>query len=462
VIGDARRTAVLRAFQLAAVVSVLAAVGVALLGSGGYTLHLQFQDAGRVVEGGEVQLAGRQIGSITGIGLTPTGLANITISIDDGAYVPLHRGSRASIREVGAATIANNFIEIQPGPADEATLPSGAVLPVSQTTGIVDLDAILGAFTPSVRASLRGLIADSSQLFSGSTTREFNSMLLDLDPALREMGALFQQLDSDNAQLVKLIDTGTVDARTVHARDTQLQSSIGHVAVVLGEVSQQQASLRDGLARAPAVLRQGSSTLADLTKAVTALQPTLREVRPVSAPLTNFLRLLVPTVHAATPVVRRLRSVLPGVQRSLAGFPALRHPAVDALGSLATALSASNHILTGVRYYGSDFILGIFNGLLGISTGNYDKAGHYAHVEFTQNPQLLPGGVLGSALPNLQGLSQLSPTLFGMRTKLDARCPGGANPPAPDGSSPWIPDRSLCNPAEDQQTAVDEPFKAGG
>jgi hypothetical protein len=40
------------------------------------------------------------------------------------------------------------------------------------------------------------------------------------------------------------------------------------------------------------------------------------------------------------------------------------------------------------------------------------------------------------------------PNLVGYRTGVDARCPGAAVEPAPDGSNPWIPDPSLCDPKD--------------
>jgi hypothetical protein len=205
------------------------------------------------------------------------------------------------------------------------------------------------------------------------------------------------------------------------------------------------------------VLVQGRKTLGDLTTALTALRPTLREIPPAAGPLNDFLSLVTPTVRRATPVIAQLRAQVPNLKRALAGFPVLKPLAVRGLGATQAALSVSAPILRGFRLYGADFILGIFNGLLGIISGNYDKAGHYGHIEYTQSPVLLPGGTLGATLPNLSGLSALSPALFALRTHQVSRCPGGANPAAPDGSNPWVVDQSLCNQSQNLPSSVNHP-----
>jgi hypothetical protein len=45
-------------------------------------------------------------------------------------------------------------------------------------------------------------------------------------------------------------------------------------------------------------------------------------------------------------------------------------------------------------------------------------------------------GLVGITLPGIEGV----------RTGLDARCPGAAVEPARDGTNPWIPDKSICHP----------------
>jgi hypothetical protein len=145
--------------------------------------------------------------------------------------------------------------------------------------------------------------------------------------------------------------------------------------------------------------------------------------------------------------------LLPSLGSALKGFAALKPKALPGLDAAATALEASLQILTGLRYYGPDFLLGVTNGLGGIAAGNYDENGHYARVEFVNSPQTALSGLFGGLIPS----GTLVPGQFGVRNHLTARCPGGDAPPAPDGSNPWIVGSFWCNPSDDVPLSVDQP-----
>ena len=70
---------------------------------------------------------------------------------------------------------------------------------------------------------------------------------------------------------------------------------------------------------------------------------------------------------------------------------------------------------------------GFFNGFGGSTSRSYDANGHYARINLEAGLNSLTG-----LLPQPAGGS-----LGGLRTGLDARCPGAAEEPAPDGSNPW-------------------------
>lgn len=435
----------------------LGALGVVLVllfsASGGTTLHAVFEDSGQLVTGGQVQVAGRSVGSITGLSLTGNGLADVTMSIDDGSVLPLHHGTRAIIRAVGQAGVDNRFVQLIPGASSVPELADGATLPTSQTTGIVDLDAVLDSFGPSTRASLAQLITHSSQAFAGSGARWFNRMLAGLDPALGELDGLSAQLASDRVELSRLVQTGAVASHAVASRSPALQDSVAAAAHTFGEVAQQRAALADLLARAPAVLRQANGTLARVSVAVTTLRPTLRAVVPLTPSLRQFLGLLPPTLDELTPTVARLNGELPALLATLRGFEPLAAPAVNGLRSAAASFTGLMPFLVGLREYGSDIVLGIFNGLGGLVSGPYAAVGHYAKLNFVQSAQTLFSGPLSQLFSN----GSLLPGNLAVRTHLLARCPGGDAPPAPDGSNPWVPSRSLCNPANDTPLSVDFP-----
>lgn len=443
-----------RTLWLAALAAVLIACATVIFtGGGGYTIHALFQDSGQLVTGGEVQVAGRSVGSISGLSLTPNGLADVTLSLGDSELTPLHAGTRAIIRAVGQAGVDNRFVQLIPGPATAPVLRSGAVLPTTQTTGIVDLDSVLDSFGPQNRAALQQLIAHSSQAFAGSGSRFFNEMLGSLDPALGELDGLSSQVAGDRSALTRLVSTGALAASAVASRAPALQQAVAGAATTFAEVASQHAQLADLLTRAPSLLRQAAATLAQTSTAVTALRPALRAILPVAPPLKAFLSLAPSTLDRLTPTVTTLNGELAPLRQTLADLRPLAAPAVSALHSAVPALRSVMPILIGLREYGSDLILGIFNGLGGLVSGPYTSEGHYAKLNFVQSPQTLFQGTLSQILSS----APLAPGVLDVRTHLLARCPGGDAPPAPDGSNPWIPSQGLCNPADDTPLSVDFP-----
>ena len=434
----------------AAAAAVLAVAAVALLGGGDRTLRAQFANAGGLVEGGLVQVAGRQVGSISEIRVTHDGQADVELEIDDEAILPLHEGTRATIRSLGQAGITNRFVALSPGPRSAPELPDGATLPAQRTSSVVALDAVLASFGPRERANLKRLVARSADVFAGSGARWFNAMLGDLDPALAELDAVAGELARDRASIAQVIHAGRAAAGAIASRREDLRTAIGGSARAMTAIAAERAALAGVLDRAPAVLDQSRSTLRSAGVAVAELRPALREVPAAAGPLGGLLERSRTVLPRATPAVAGLTAQLPDLERSLRGLRPLRGPAVRALRSAAVALRDARPIVRAARFYGSDFVLGILNGLVGAGAYNYNRWGHYERLDFVQPPQSSITG-FGSTL--LQG-RPLIPGIFDLRTQLTRRCPGGNVPPAIDGSTPWRADESLCTPGHDMPAGV--------
>lgn len=445
-----------RTVRLASLVALTgAAVAAAVIvigGSRGYVLRAHFADAGGLVAGDSVEIAGRSVGSVSDVGVTANGLADVTLSISDAGITPLTQGTRASIRALGQAGLTNRYVAISPGLRNARTLHSGSVLPSAQTDGLVNYDAVLDSFGPAQRSNVQQLIANSAKVYAGSGARYFNQLLGAFDPAVTELNGLTGQLADDRAAIANVIQTGAVTARAIAARSPQLMSAVANTATTLRALASERRALADALTRTPAVLGEADRTLADAGTALTALRPTLSDVPAAAGPLRGFLTRIDATLPAATPVVAQLRAKLPALRSTLAGLEPLAPRAVLALNSAGTALRVARPIVRVFRFYGADLLLGVFQGLAGVATANYDRWGHYARLEFTQPYQTSLGGPLSSLLAK-----PLAPNLFNLRTRLLRRCPGGNAPPAPDGSSPWVPDPSICTPADDVPLSVDFP-----
>ena len=88
-----------RVAALAAVILAVALVAIVLFGGGGgYSVTATFVNAGQMVNGNHVVVAGVPAGSVEKIQITDDGRARITFTVDD-RYAPLRRGTRATIKQ---------------------------------------------------------------------------------------------------------------------------------------------------------------------------------------------------------------------------------------------------------------------------------------------------------------------------------------------------------------------------
>jgi phospholipid/cholesterol/gamma-HCH transport system substrate-binding protein len=350
------------------------------------------------------------------------------------------------VRQVGQIGLTNRYIELDPGPTSAPAIPDGGTLPEIQTRPSIDFDVFLDTFDPKMRAALKKLLKEGSHVFAGRT-RAAQRAFAYLNPGLGQSRLALDELARDPHAFRQLVTTSSALASALASRQTDLQQGIGNTAAMLRALAAETTAMGDAIGRAPAVLRQGQATFTRLNGTLAQLNPALAELRPSAAPLARLLRLLPPTARDATPAFADLRAVLPPTARALRALPALARVAVPALRSSTTAIRAGQPIFTGLRPYSQELAIGISSAFGGAVAGYYDANGHYGRLGGVFNPG--PGGFTGplAVLSPKSGLSGFT----GFRSGLTARCPGAVMEPAPDGSNPWIPDPSLCDPEDQHQ-----------
>ncbi|WP_372789823.1 MlaD family protein [Paraconexibacter sp.] len=449
---NTRTRAVRTALAMACLLGVAVAAALVLRGDG-YRVHARFANAGLLIPGNRVEVAGRKVGHVARVSIAPDGLADVELLVEDRAFAPLHVGTRAEIRAVGQAGIANRIVDLTPGPREGAELPDGAVLGPDVTTGIVNVDALLESFGPRQRAAMREFIARSDEIYAGSGGPAFNAMLEKLAPATGQLSGFYGELARDREALGRLLRTANVAAGAISGRRTDLVDAIDRSAVAMRAIASERRALGRAFGRAPKVLGQARGTLARARGAVDDLRPTLRAIPAAERPLTPYLRDLARTLPRTREVVDALRRQLPDLTASLAGLRPIAGPVARAFRTTGVAMRASQPIFEGLRLYGPDMVIGLLAGDGGVPTGPYDALGHYAKLEYVESPQAAVEGRLGRLL----NVTDLVPGVLGLRTGITRRCPGGNQPPAPDGSSPWVLDERLCTHEDDVPASVNEP-----
>jgi ABC-type transporter Mla subunit MlaD len=306
----------------------------------------------------------------------------------------------------------------------------------------VDLDALLDSLDGKARHDIRTIFAQVAAANSPRVARQFNAGIHLANPAISQLTALGRELTSDEVALRSLISHSSSVVGALARQRQALGSSIDSSAGVLSAVASQRDQLVVALDRAPAAMRMTTHTLHRVrTRTLPLAQSVATAAEPGIKPLGKLLAITRPTLANALPVARRIRALLPRARRALLPLPRLQRAASPAVTSTSKALRAALPMITGLRAYTPDLEGGFFNGFGGTEGHAYDANGHYLRISAQ-----LGAGTVSGVIPKPP-----SSDLGGTRTGLDARCPGGAEEPAPDRSNPFFDVPGICDPKDNHR-----------
>ncbi len=437
-----RREGVLRssagsvlAARVAAVGSVLVAivvVAVLLFGGGGsYILRADFADAGGLVGGNLVLMGPATVGTVQSIGLTPTGEAEVTMSLGSDA-APVPEGTIARIYENSLSGSANRYVVLEPPAKVGPPSPSGGVIPQVDTRSFVSLDQLFNTFDVPTRLGLRNFIQGNAASIQGRALAA-NRTLLYFAPALSSTSDLTAELTRDEPTFDALLVQGAQAMQALASRSQQLTQLIANANTTTGAIARQSVALEHALALFPNALTRSTATFKGLGTTLDALDPLVAASKPAIRRLEPFSADLRALVGASTPTIGHLDALIRNPNGSgdlttlLRSTPALARIAGPAFQHMIAQMNASQSQLDTFREYTPDVVAALTN--LGQVGGYYDANGHYSRTQPIFNAFAL------------NGFNQLVPKPPSQRYDglqvVHGRCPGGAAQPAPDGSSPW-------------------------
>jgi phospholipid/cholesterol/gamma-HCH transport system substrate-binding protein len=435
-----RKPTVARVAGVGSLVLAIVLVALIVLGNGSaYTLDIPFRNASGLVVGNDVLIGPARAGTVQSIGLTDRGMADVVISLTDGA-APVRQGTVARIENSGLAAIAGHYVVLYPGPSGAQAIPAGGSLPAQNAYSEVSLDQLFDALDPLTRLGLRGVIRGSASAIQGRALAA-NRTLHYLAPGLYSTSRLTAELAGNEPAFDGLLVEGARAMQALASRSSQLTQLIARAEVATGAIAGQSSALRTALALLPDTLTRTTTTFAGLRSTLDALDPVVAAAKPAAAKLTPFATQLNTLAREALPTLSELSALIHNpagtgdLTRLLEQAPSLANVSAGAFPQLIAAMNNSQAQLDYLRNYAPDVVAALAN--LGQAAAYYDANGHYTRAQpFFGAFGLGPSNELTTRPP--------SDRFLGLRV-VHGRCPGGAMQRTPDGSAPRaVPG---CNPS---------------
>lgn len=399
-----------KALAIGAIVLALVVVGwVLFTGDGGYRVTAVFDDAGQLVKGNQVRVAGSAVGRVDEINVTEDNQAEVTFSIDDDEYEPLREGTDLVIKQTGLPGISGRYIELQLGPANGKEIEDGGRIGTDHTRAVVELDQIFAIFDKRTRQSFEDFVAGSATSIRGRGA-QLRRGIRYLNPALSTGSRLFEELTRDDRLLARFLVDSSDLVTALGERREDLRSVVSNLALTFGALGSQQDALAESVGRLPPFMRRANTTFVNLRAALDDVDPLVDAAKPVARRLGPFLQQARLFARDGEPTFRDLSRTIraPGPRNDLIDllhtFPPLARTALDprrvngarrrgAFPETEDALRRLAPTIAFSRPYTPDFVgwLDDFS-----TTGVYDALGGFSRAQLNFSEFLYgPGPKLG-------------------------------------------------------------------
>jgi phospholipid/cholesterol/gamma-HCH transport system substrate-binding protein len=324
---------------LGAWIAIIANVGSGALQSQ-YTVRFAVNGATSVTPGrNPVRLHGVEVGTITGVDLVD-GRAVLTTKIRS-RHGRIYRDARAELRPDTA--LENMYLDV----VDRGTQAAGAAtedrpLPARQTGTDVQVEEVLSAFSPNVRAHLAATLRELGGGLGGRGD-DLREAFVQVVPFLETMARMSGQLGDRAALTRRLVSDLSVLTGELGRRDRDLRGLVDEGGRTLSTLSASSRDLDATLRRLPPALSALDSSFAAVRGVVGDVDRALVDLRPVAGRLPAALSSLRRLSGDADPALRALRGPVRRLVPLARSLRPLSSRLDRALGTLAPQVGAVDH-----------------------------------------------------------------------------------------------------------------------
>jgi ABC-type transporter Mla subunit MlaD len=384
------------ALLLAAVAAVVIVVTAGGDDDGDYKVRAIFDNAGFVIAGEDVKVAGVKIGTIDAVDVTEDFKAAVTLDITDAGYQDFRQDASCIVRP--QSLIGERFVECeltQARSADEEPPPKlekiddgpgegEYLLPIDRTAKAVDLDLINGIMQRPVRERL-SIILDDLGIGVAGRGEDLKAVIRRANPALKEVDEVLKILAEQNDTLERLaVDSDTILAPLARER-RHVSGAIENAGAVARATAERRVALKADIERLPTFLNELTPTMVRLGALSDEMTPVLTDLGAVAPDINRMILELGPFSRAGIPA---LESLGEAADRGTPAVIAAR-PVITDLRQLANVLlpvgSDLSKLLASFQKTGGiqramDYIFFQTSGING-----FDSFGHYLRAALLVN-----------------------------------------------------------------------------
>src|SRR4051812_25619326 len=308
------------------VIAIVAAVALIVVGvvlvaqresEPGYQVRAIFDNAGFVIGGEDVKIAGVRVGKVASLDVTSDFKAAVVLDITEPGYQDFRNDATCIVRPQNL--IGERFVECKPTQPRSATAKAPPslrkidqgpgegqyLLPVSNTMQTVDIDLIGNTMREPERERLSLILNELGTGLAGRG-KDLNEVIRRASPALQETDKVLAILARQNTQLEQLaVNSDTVLAPLARDR-RQVASSIRNTSEVAEATAEKRSALEDDIKTLPRFLDELAPTMVRLGSLSDQTTPVLADLHARAGDINNIVRRLGPFSQAALPAVDSL------------------------------------------------------------------------------------------------------------------------------------------------------------
>ena len=227
-------------------------IAVLVLGSNSsYTVRARFQNASGLVTGNNVLIGTAAVGTVASIGLTPNGLAEVTLHLHGVGHAASGDG-RADLRGLVVGHRQPSTSSSNRDRASQPAIRSGGTIGVGSTHSEVSLDELFNSLDAKTRGGLSNLIrGEAASLRNGG--KAANQTLKYLAPGLASASQVTKELTRDEPSFDGLLVQGAKAMQALASKSSELSELMSNTSQAAGAIARQSQALQQSLDAAATV-----------------------------------------------------------------------------------------------------------------------------------------------------------------------------------------------------------------